>query len=247
MQPAPARTSHLGRGLRALELLARSPRSAADVSSELGVNRSTSLRLLQELEGMGYARRDPRSKRFMIASERFMALAAPNYTPEWHEILNPILEELRDEAGEATVLATPANSVMVYVTFYDSAHTVAVRERLGTVRPMHASALGKAWLSSLPDDALDAELGRIVYSGGTGNAARGPLELRRHVLESRERGWATDVDESVVGVSCVAAPARVGDTTVGAVAILAPTHRMDDVTLAAHGRLLLDKLSAITG
>jgi DNA-binding IclR family transcriptional regulator len=240
-----ARPSHLGRGLQALEMLARAPRSAADVSNELGVNRSTSLRLLQDLESLGYARRDPRSKRFMIASERFMALAAPNYTPEWHEILNPVLERLRDEAGEATVLATPANGVMVYVTFYDSAHAVAVRERIGTVRPMHASALGKAWLSTLPDDALDAELGRIVYSGGSDRAARGPMELRRYVAEARERGWATDVDESAVGVSCVAAPARVGHATVGAVAILAPTHRMNEDVMAAHGQRLVDALGAI--
>ncbi len=236
------RPSHLGRGLRALELLARGPRSAANVSSELGVNRSTSLRLLQELEALGYVRRDLRSKRYAIASERFMALAAHDYATEWHEVLNPILERLRDDAGEATVLATPANGVMVYVTFFDSAHTVGIRERLGTIRPMHASALGKAWLSTLPDEALDAELGRISYSGGTASAARGPIELRRQVIEARERGWAVDVDESVAGVSCVAAPAAIGDVTVGAVAISAPTARMNAAALEAHGRRIVDAL-----
>jgi DNA-binding IclR family transcriptional regulator len=247
MQPVAEETrpTHLARGLRALELLARGPRSAANVSTELGVNRSTSLRLLQELEALGYVRRDPRSKRYAITSARFMALAAHDYATEWHEVLNPILERLRDEAGEATVLATPANGVMVYVTFFDSAHTVGVRERLGTIRPMHASALGKAWLSTLPDDALDAELGRISYSGGTPNAVRGPIELRRQVIEARERGWAVDVDESVDGGSCVAAPAAIGDVTVGAVAISAPTARMNSAELEAHGRLLVDALTDI--
>jgi DNA-binding IclR family transcriptional regulator len=238
-------TSHLARGLRALELLARGPRSAASVSTELGVNRSTSLRLLQELEVLGYVRRDLRSKRYAITSERFMTLAAHDYATEWHEVLNPILERLRDEAGEATVLATPANGVMVYVTFFDSAHTVGIRERLGTIRPMHASALGKAWLSTLPDEALDAELGRISYSGGTHAAARGPIELRRQVVEARERGWAVDVDESVEGVSCVAAPAAIGDVTVGAIAISAPTARMNPAAVDAHGRLLVVALTDV--
>jgi DNA-binding IclR family transcriptional regulator len=247
MQPVSTETrpSHLGRGLRALELLARAPRTAADVSGELGVNRSTGLRLLQELEALGYARREERSKRYVIASERFMALAAHDYAPEWHEVLNPVLERIRDDVGEATVLATPANGVMVYVTFFDSAHTVGIRERLGTIRPMHASALGKAWLSTLPDDALDAELGRIAYTGGTAHAVGGPIELRRQVVEARERGWAVDVDESVEGVSCVAAPACVGDVMVGAVAVSAPTARMGDAALEAHGRLLVEALTGV--
>ncbi|MDO8212283.1 IclR family transcriptional regulator [Conexibacter sp. CPCC 206217] len=236
--------SQLDRGLHALELLAHGPQSAAATAAALSVNRSTALRLLQVLENLGYVRRDPRSKRYAIVSERFIGMANGSHV-DWHETINPVLERLRDEVGESTLLATPANDVMVYVSYFDCDHTVAVRERLGTVRPMHASALGRAWLSALPAAELDAALGRIDYSGGTRRAASGPLELRQRVRDARQRGWAAERGESVEGVSCVAVPAYIGEVPVGAVAISAPTGRMDDETLMRNGRLLQDAIDRL--
>lgn len=225
--------------MQALQLLARGPQTAAATAAALDVNRSTALRLMQLLEELGYVRRDARSKRYAIVSERFLGMANGSHV-DWHETINPLLERLRDEVGESTLLATPANDVMVYVSYVDSDHTVTVRERLGTVRPMHASALGRAWLSALPPDELDAALGRIDYSGGTARAASGPLELRRRVEDARRRGWAAETGESVEGVSCVAVPAFIGSVAVGAIAISAPSGRMDAATLERHGQLLLD-------
>lgn len=246
LHPAASRSgpSQLGRGLQALELLAHGPQTAAAIAAALDVNRSTALRLLQLLEDLGYARRDARSKRYAIVSERFIVMANGSHA-DWHETINPILERLRDQVGESTLLATPANDVMVYVSYVDSDHTVTVRERLGTVRPMHASALGRAWLTTLSAVELDAALGRIDYSGGTSRSPSGPLELRRRVNDARERGWAVETGESVEGVSCVAVPAFIGSVPVGAVAISAPSGRMDASTLERNGQLLREAVGRL--
>jgi IclR family acetate operon transcriptional repressor len=227
--------------------MAGANRTAAEIAADLGVNRSTGLRLLQELENLGYVRRDP-SKRYTVVSERFLPMAtADGHHVDWHEAINPILERIRDEVGESTLLATPANGVMVYVTFFDSPHTVAVRERLGTVRPMHASALGKAWLSALPPEELDATLGQIDYSTGTDLAPSGPLDLRKRVGEASERGYAIDIGESVDGVTCVAAPARIGEVAVGAVAVSAPSDRLPAEKTAQIGTYLAESLGMLRG
>ncbi|MDO8212285.1 IclR family transcriptional regulator [Conexibacter sp. CPCC 206217] len=243
-EPRP-RGSQLDRGLRTLELLAAQPRSAAEIGATLGVNRSTGLRLLQDLESLGYVRRNLRTKRYEVVAERFLSLASSDHHKDWHETINPILERIRDEVGESTLLATPATGVMVYVTFFGSTQTVAVRENLGTVRPMHASAIGKAWLSSLPEARLDAALGEIDYAGGTEHAPRGPLELRARVQEARERGFATDYEESLPGVSCVAVPAWIGRTPVGSVAVSGPAVRMGEDVLERTGALLIDAFAPL--
>src|SRR4051812_46125036 len=84
--------SHLARGLRALEVLAAGARSAADVARELGVNRSTAWRLLNELEQAGYVTRDAPSKRYRTVAERLYALAASSEDPhDWTEVIHPVL------------------------------------------------------------------------------------------------------------------------------------------------------------
>ena len=233
-----SRVSHIGRGLHALEVLAVAPASAASVAAALNVNRSSSLRLLQELETLGYVRRDPRTKSYSVVAERFVAMAAQLQDEQWTEAVDPVLEQLRDALGETTILATSARGVMVYIRLFASPHSIAVRERIGTLRPTHSSAIGKAWLSALSPEQFENEIAHIDFTAGTSRAPRDADELRERVERVREDGWATDVEETVAGASCVAVPVLIDDAPVGAACISAPTNRMDEIALARNGRLL---------
>jgi DNA-binding IclR family transcriptional regulator len=242
------RESQLRRGLRILEQLATEPQSAAEVARRLGVNRSTALRLLAELEHSGYVTRDPATKRYASVLERLYGLVGSHDDhADWIELIHPVLASLRDEFGEAALQAVPANGSMVYVAFFPSPHPVAVRERLGTVRPIHCSGLGKAYLSGLDDEELDRELGRLGYEGGTARAPRGPLELRRHVEEARARGFALDLGETFDDVACVSAPTRIGRTLVGAAGVSGPSSRLPRERLEQIGRRLADRLATVEG
>jgi DNA-binding IclR family transcriptional regulator len=244
--PAGQAESQLRRGLRVLDELAVEPQSAADVARTLGINRSTALRLLGELEQSGYVTRDAATKRYANVFERLYGLVAShNDHWDWIELIHPVLSSLRDAFGEAAVQAVPASGSMVYIAFFPSVHPIAVRERLGTVRPMHCSALGKAFLSGLEADDLDRELGRLNYGGGTSRAAGGPLELRRQVEESRVQGFALDLEETFDGVACVAAPTRVAGLLVGAAGVSGPASRLSRKRLEEIGRVLVDRLAAV--
>jgi DNA-binding IclR family transcriptional regulator len=245
-RPAAAGESQLVRGLRALEALAVEPRTAAEVARHLEVNRSTSLRLLQELVAAGYVRREPTSKKFTVRSDRrhhFMA----NEHDQWDlmEVMSPLLEDLHEASGESVMLGAPAPGVMVFTAFFQSIHPVAVSERIGTLRPMHCSSLGKAYLSALAGADLEIELGRLDYAGGTDMAPKTPEALRQRIQETRARGYAIDREETFRGVSCVAAPARLGSSLIGAVGISGPSGRLTDAVVDTLGRLLVDELGAL--
>jgi DNA-binding IclR family transcriptional regulator len=238
--------SQLRRGLRILEELAGEPQSAAELARRLRVNRSTALRLLGELERSGYVSRDAATKRYASVLERLYGLVVSHDDhSDWIELVHPVLASLREEFGEAAVQAVPANGSMVYVAFLPSLHPVAVRERLGTVRPMHCSGLGKAYLSGLGEEELDRELGRLRYEGGTARAPRGPLELRRQVEEARATGFALDLEETFDGVACVSAPTRAGGMLVGAAGVSGPSSRLSTPQLEEIGRSLTERLATV--
>jgi len=232
--------SHIQRTFQALEALVQGPQSAAGIAQVLGVNRSTALRLMSEIESLGYVTRDPDSKSYALAPARFYPFISSHADHiDWSMVIDPILSDLRDEFGEASIMGVPANGTMVYLAFFPSLHVIMVRERLGTTRPMHCSALGKAYLSALDDRALDSELALLNYQGGTQLAARGPIELRKRVEETRKRGYAIDRDETAEGVSCVAVPVHIGGALVGAIGLSGPSSRIGDQRVAQMGERLL--------
>jgi DNA-binding IclR family transcriptional regulator len=248
-KPLPASgDSHVARVFRTLEALVPAPRTAAEIAGVLGVNRSTALRLLGEMEQLGYVIRDRESKSYAIAPSRFYPFISSGADHlDWSAAVDPVLADLREEFGEASIMGVPANGTMVYLAFFPSAHVITVRERLGTMRPMHCSALGKAYLSALDDRSLDSELGLLNYQGGTKLAAPGPIELRRRLEETRKRGYAIDREETIEGCTCVAIPAAVGGTLVGAIGLSGPSSRINDERVAEMGKRLLQVARRLGG
>jgi IclR family acetate operon transcriptional repressor len=236
-----AGSSPVRRAFAALESLTDGPRSAAEIARVLHVNRSTALRLMGELQALGYVRRDVTDKRYVTVPARFYPFigSQADHT-DWSELVDPVLASLRDEFGEAAIMGVPANGTMVYLAFFPSVHLVAVRERLGTTRPMHCSALGKAYLSALDDRALEGELALLSYRGGTTKAARGPIELRERLERARERGYASDLEESFEGATCVAAPLRIGRSLVGAIGLSGPSARIGEARVGDIGERLIE-------
>lgn len=234
------------RGLQAIELLAKQPLTASELARRLEINRSTALRLLQELQSSGYVERDSKTKAYSLVASWLWGVVANNDDHlDITEALAPILSDFRDRYGEAMAYAVPVNGAMVYVLYLPSRHHIALREHLGTVRPMHCSALGKAYLAALDPASLDVELGRLIYEGGTAAAARGPIELRQRVEETVATGFALDRGETFEGSACVAVPVRVGGTLVGAAGCQGPASRLPEDLLAEIGTQMAEALTVL--
>jgi IclR family acetate operon transcriptional repressor len=97
---------------------------------------------------------------------------------------------------------------------------------------LHATANGKAWLSTLPEDtALEFAASRLSESVETGpKVLSDSAALRAALRETRARGWATSIEEAEVGTSAVAVPVRcaVGPDApvVGTISVAGPSLRI---------------------
>jgi DNA-binding IclR family transcriptional regulator len=94
---------------------------------------------------------------------------------------------------------------------------------VGIVIPAHASALGKAMLAFMPEDA-DRLLAGGDLRSMTGETITSPEALRRQLDEIRATGAALEEDEAVLGESSVASP--VFDSwggAVGAIGVVIPS------------------------
>ncbi len=234
----------LKHGLHTLELLAQAPCSAAEVARHLQVDRSTAWRILQVLIELEWVRQDVGGGPFTLNVTRLYSLAGNGHEQlVWPGLVTPTLVRIRDRLGESAILGVPSGSSMVYLVFVPSTHAVTVREAIGSVRPMHASALGKAYLSALSDYDLEQTMPRLDFKGATEKAVKSVAELRQTVAATRGQGYATDIEECIPGVICVGVPVIIKEASllIGSLAVNGPRERMITLGVEYIARVLKEE------
>lgn len=226
------------RPLEALAALTQHPLTPAELARALGTNRSTALRLVRELVSAGWVFQDE-SRRYAAGGPKLWGLlrASPDEASV-RLIAQEVLLSVRNEFGEAVAYAVPIGKSMVYALFAASVHDIGIHERIGTIRPMHCSALGKAYLSGLPPEVAESEIRGLPFEGGTDRAPRNPSELRDAVDVARARGYALDMSETLINAHCVAVALTFVGTVWGSVGVQGTADQLAEGRLHEIGQRL---------
>ncbi len=226
----------LMRGLKALDILTASaePVRLTRIARELGIEKSNASHLLKSLVAAGYAEQDE-SRRYRATRER--ASRADGHSlgevVACKELCRPILRRLVEVTGECAHLAVLVDERVWYVDKVDSTLPLKVDHPIGSLAPLHCTALGKAFLAfggaGIPD-ALTVHTARTVVD-------RPALET--DLEEARARGFTVDDGEFAEGVRCVARPVfDSGGGMIAALGISGPSVRIGDTRLAELGQLV---------
>lgn len=226
-----ARVTHrsLERGLQVLEAVAASGGliSLAEIARRTGLHRSTGHHLLQTLVGMGYLRQDGATRSYELSAKLFQ-LTERTWTPEQLGVIaQPIVAELARISEEGSSLAAYRDGVVKIVAKCDHDGPVRVVQDVGAERPIHATAVGKAIAAFLPAAELDSLLSRLAYERYTPRTIvqRGALETELRRI--RAAGCASDDEEHIEGIRCVAAPVRIyNGQVVASLCTVGPKSRM---------------------
>lgn len=134
------------------------------------------------------------------------------------EELMPILQSLRDATSETITLTTPAGQYMRCLRVILGTQRIALQVDEGVTFPILGSAIGSAYLASLPEPESRAFLAR-ARSPRSGNTAAEVDAAEALVAEARRQGYSSVYD----GVT--------EDT--GAIAMAMPTTALGDVLVVA--------------
>jgi DNA-binding IclR family transcriptional regulator len=227
----------LERGLDVLEILAeRGDVRIGEVMERLDVSRATVFRIVSVLESRGYVEHvtDGRTWRLGRAIEE---LATSLDSTSVLQLAAPGLADLRATTRETVNLALLQRSQVVWAASFDGAHALRLSTTIGEIVPIHATAIGKAILSVLPEVEWTRLLPPEPYPSITANTRTSYEQLRADVQLARESGWALDDEESELSGVCVAAPivGREG-RPVGAISVSSVAGRLPPEDRAPLGR-----------
>jgi DNA-binding IclR family transcriptional regulator len=154
-----------------------------------------------------------------------LALAASVKQFSIVEYAHPLLAQLSKDTGETVDLAILGNDKAVIVdTMYSTYPLVAV-SGLGSSRPLHSSASGKALLAALPRERYDQLKKHLCLSAVTRNTITDWHTFDREIETVRHTGMAFDDEEYALGISALSVAVHGPGDEFAAIAMPVPTER----------------------
>jgi DNA-binding IclR family transcriptional regulator len=243
---------NLERALGIIELLAKNGGSMqlAAIADTLNIPRSGTHRLLSMLIDEGYVRQDEEHGEYMLALKLVSLALIYLSTGGVLDVSQPVLDRLAAASGELARLGVVEDD---HITFVGKAQGAKSGLRydpdMGSQPPLHCTASGQAWLSSLSDEEA---LELVSRQGGLGKPGQGgpkaPKTIQQFLQDlqgARKRGYGIASETYEAGMTSMAAPIRNPETgvVVGVVSLAGPTSRLPEARLKALAPALLEAAS----
>jgi len=216
--------------LRLLILLSeRKQIRVSEAASELGTAVSTAHRLLAMLVHHGFAAQDPESKMYRVGQVLLRAGLLAARDLDVRTLIQPYVEQLRDETGETAHAAVLQGDQMLFIACAESPNALRVASRVGTIMWAHCTSIGKAWLACESDDFLRGLYPSPTLPALTDRSITSRAALMTELGAVRRAGFARNDGESEPGVGSVSAALRRRDgRPVVSISVSLPLVRMPD-------------------
>lgn len=221
-----------------------------EIADRLDTARSGVHRILATLLERGWVVQDEVSQRYAL-SLRLSTLAFHDLDVRLvTDVVQATLDELARSTREYCRLAIVEGDTLAWVSRAQGAvDGLRYDADMGQEVALHATATGKAWLATLPEEqAVRIVCARSFFS----HLRLGPRalttvdELKRHLTDTRTRGYAIAIEEAEPGIVALAATFRTepvpGAAVAGTLSVAGPISR---ITPERHAQIHAALASAV--
>ncbi len=213
----------LARGLQIIEKLAQAADglSITELAEEYEIDKGNISRMMQTLAKYGFAEKSQESRKYILGPQvvrlsRMLLMRTP-----LRDSAKAFLKQLVEQTGECAHLAILAQGQALYIDQEEFSSALRVTTGIGTLAPLHCTALGKIFLAYAGAPII-SELSAFTLRTITDLAM-----LERHLDIVRNQGYAIDDEEYNPGVRCIAVPIiDYRGKCVAAVGVSGPTSRL---------------------
>ncbi|MDQ0760590.1 IclR family transcriptional regulator [Streptomyces canus] len=213
--------------------------SLTRIAEDLGINKSTVLRLTSPLMESDLLVRDRETGWFRLGHGTLRLGQAYLSSLDLRTVAAEPLRVLQHLVGETCHLVVYEPPDVVYIDKVENETNVRMGSRIGSRVPAYRTAVGKAILAWQGEEAF-----RVVVAAGmppvTAHTVTDAERLRLELDRVRRRGYAIDDRENEPEVRCVAAPVfDHTDAPVGALSVSGLTTRMTPARVREVGPMVV--------
>ena len=247
-RPEPTRLSSVAMAVRLLKSFSEGEAEigVTSLSRRLGVAKSTVYRLASTLVSEGLLEQNPETEKYRLGMSLFGLGALVRQRMNVATDARPFLFHLREATGETVHLAILEGPDIVFVLNLESNHAIRMRADLGARKPAFCTAEGRAMLAYQSQDIVNDVLGRRLVPR-TPKTVIDAKQIKAALEDVRMRGYATEDEQSELGMRSVAAPIRnANGRVVAAIGLAGPMQRISDEALATFAPLVVDAARTIS-
>lgn len=220
--------------------------NVSDLAEAIGLNRTTTYRLLTALESMELIARDPETDLYRLGSGLIALGSRALRANSVRDVSRSELEQLAEITGETATLEIPSGAEMVIIEEIPGEFVTSGSQHIGSRWPIYATSTGKAILSFATEkelmDLLPSRLAKLTAHTLTSRHA-----LQDDLVEIQRRGYAIANEELELGFVAIGSAVRnaagdpVAAISVGATAVRMPPQRVVEI-----GQLVRDAAGRIS-
>lgn len=201
--------------------------SLGEVAERMEAPKSSCYELLQTLVHLGYIIALDGGRHYYPSRRLYELAEQINRFNPIKEKIETQLKQLRDRTGETVIIGRLQGNNVVYTEVFDGTHTIRFTARSGDLGALHASALGKALLSTLEPAALESLLDELAFEIFNERTLPDKEALHTNLAEGRESGIFTAIGEHSTDVMALAAPVKIQGYQL-AISVAGPLSRVQE-------------------
>lgn len=243
----------LDRSLDVLEVLAHAEEAlgVTEIGNRISLHKSTVHRILHTLCHRGYVERVRDNERYQLGIKTVELGIRFLNDMELRKVASPVLNNLAKLLNEVVHLVISDEGEVVYIDKAESSHVVSMHSKVGRRAPMHCTAVGKALLSTLPEEEVRHILEIKGMTRYTPNTIVEPDVLLVYLREVKTSKISVEIEENEIGIVCLGTPVfDYSGRAIGAISVSGPAERIKEKGIERIGQEMKqsgEEISALMG
>lgn len=209
--------------------------SMTDISSRVGLHKSTVHRLLASLESKGFVMRDSVTEKYKLGYRIWELSANMTQSDDPAALLLPEMERLRDQLGETVSLYIRDGIERIRIQAVQSNQAIRRVAPVGVRLPLYVGASSKVLLAF-----ADPAVVELVWNDPSWTKTIDKTSFMEQLDLIRKQGYATSVEEREEGAAAVSAPIfNRGQKLAAALSISGPSNRWTLELMQRHAPLIV--------
>lgn len=211
----------LEKGLRVLSLFDHKTKvlTQSEVARLLDLNMTSTYRYINTLVEMGYLVKDEKTKKICPSAQCLVFCNNLLRATGHLEMIRQVIDQVHSQHNISIDVAFAVGDSLTRIYNREAEETFTYSLPDSTINSLHTTALGKAYLSTYPEELLQERIESMELVGRTDKSITDRDSLLKEILTAKTNLFATTEEEYLPGLLAIAAPINdpVSGAGVGAV------------------------------
>lgn len=218
----------------------------SELSSSLGLNKSTVSRTMTTLASEGFVYKDPESKKYRLGLSILSLSGIVNSNMDIFRESQHVLNKLVENIGETAHISVFYNLDVIYLQKVECNHPVRFLTHVGKRNPPYATSSGKVLLAFSNEEVIERAIEKGLQKF-TKNTIIDPQKLRAHLNLVKANGFANSTEEILEGVTSIAAPIyNYKGNVIAALSVVGPKQRIQSHKVQGYAKKVMNAAMEIS-